>query len=317
MEQVTSFIREHRSFLIFTHQNPDGDALGSAFSLAIALRETGRRAVVVLMEGPAAKYTFEEFYPLYTLSKTEAEGQAYDACIAVDCADARRLGKRKDLFFTRPNLNLDHHISNTRFAEVNYVNDAPSTGEIIYDVMQAMDIPIGAVARMAIYIAISTDTGNFTYQNTTPKTLHICSQLVDAGLDISCVANKVYNCRSMGATRLVSRFIENLRLYAGGRLGLSVIHLADMEEVGAKVEDCEVLINYARDVDSVEIAAFIREQGKNSYKVSLRSKDGVDVSEFAVRFDGGGHKRAAGFMLRGNIHDVTQTVIKTAEEFLL
>lgn len=317
MEKIVEFIEEHTGFVIFTHLNPDGDALGSAFSLAAALRTAEKKAIVLLLEEPAVKYAFEEFVPLYTLDKAVVSSEDYNACISVDCADVRRLGhKVQDLFFAHPNMNLDHHISNTNFAQVNYVSNAPAAGEIIYDIMQEMQIPIDKTAQMAIYMAISTDTGNFTYQNTTPKTLRICSALVDAGLDISYVASQIYNNRSFAATKLICIFIEKLRLHVGGKMSLSTILLEDIESAGAKVEDCEILVSYAIALDTVELAAFIREIKKDTYKISLRSKHRVDVSEFASRFDGGGHKRAAGFMLKGNIHDITQTVIKTAEEFL-
>ncbi len=318
MDKVLEFIEKHGSFLVYTHINPDGDALGSAFSLSQALRSCGKKAAVLLLDELPGKYAFAEFAGLYTVWKEGFDVSSYEACISVDCADMRRLGNGlKELFFTKPNANIDHHISNTGFAQVNYVQDAPATGQMVYDIIKALHVETDGIMRTAIYMALSTDTGNFTYQNTTPKTLHICSELVDAGLDISYIAGRIYNNRTLGATKLISLFIEKLRMYIDNKMAMSIITLDDIKSVGAKVDDCEVLINYARDIDSVELAVFVREIKKDTYKISLRSKGGVDVSELASRFDGGGHVRAAGFMLRGDINDVLQTVIMTAEEVML
>ncbi len=316
MQETLEFIKNCGAAAIFTHVNPDGDALGSAFSLAEALIAMGKKAVVLLMDPPPRKYGFPQFSHLYTTDYGAFDIESVDACIAVDCADMRRLGKLKDLFFKKPNLNIDHHISNSGYAQVNFVSGAPSTGEIIYDIFKEMGVPIDNTAAMAIYTAISTDTGNFTFSNTTPKTLAICSELVSGGLDISYVAGRVFNQRSLGATRLISLFIDKLRLHCGGRLAISVLTMEDMKSVGAKPEDCENLINFAIDVDTVEIAAFIREFKKDTYKISLRSKTDADVSAFAERYDGGGHKKASGYMVKGDIYDVIDTVIRTAEDFL-
>ncbi len=315
MEEVVKFLEKYHSFAVFTHLNPDGDALGSAFSLTQALRASGKTARVILLETPPAKYNFEEFSSLFSLPD-ETDFACFDAHIAVDCADKRRLGKAKELFFERPGLNIDHHVSNTKFADVNFVEEAPSTGEIIYDIMERLCVTADQTARMALYIAISTDTGNFTYQNTTAKTLEICSALVCAGLDISYVADRVYNNRTLGATRLICRFIEHLRLHYDDKLAVSIIMLNDIEETGAKVEDCEILINYARDIESVEIAAFIREIKPDVYKVSFRSKYRANVADLAGRYDGGGHIRAAGCMMKGNLYDIIDEVVKTSGEYI-
>lgn len=316
MHEVLEFLDKYSSIAIFTHMNPDGDALGSAFSLAEALRSQGKAALAVLLEEPPQKYYFDEFKELYTKDYKSYDMDEFDACVAVDCADTQRLSKLKDSFFAKPTLNIDHHISNNNYAMVNYVNDAPSTGEIIYDIFKQTGTTINDTAAMALYMAISTDTGNFTYSNTTPKTLKICSELVNGGLNISRIAGKIFNERSMEATKLICKFIENMRMHYGSRLATSVIMQSDLQELGAKSEDCENLVNYARNIDTVEIAAFIKEVSKDTYKISLRSKAYANVSEFAERFGGGGHVRAAGYLAKGNIHNVMQSIVTTAKDFL-
>ncbi len=316
MNDVIDFIDRHNSFAVFTHINPDGDALGSAYALTSALLTYRKKAVVFLLENPPHKYDLKEFRPLFQLFSIY-NIEDFDAHISVDCGDRNRLGKVKDIFRDKPCMNLDHHISNDNFADVNYVEDAPATGEIVYDIMGALSVPVLRVAQLALYTAIASDTGNFTYANTTPKSLSIFSELMDAGLDVNYVANRIFNDRSLGATKLICTFIQNLRLHLEDRLAISTIMLEDIENAGAKVDDCEALINYARDVDTVELAIFIRELKKDVYKISLRSKDeGVDVAQFASIYGGGGHKRAAGCLMKGNIHDIMQDVIRRSEEFI-
>jgi phosphoesterase RecJ-like protein len=316
MNDVIDFIDHHNSFAVFSHINPDGDALGSAYALASALLTYRKKAVVFLLENPPHKYDLKEFKPLFQLFPTY-NIEDFDAHIAVDCGDRNRLGKAKDIFRDKPCMNLDHHISNNNFADVNYIKDAPATGEIIYDIMGELSVPVLRVAQLALYAAIASDTGNFTYANTTPKSLRIFSGLMDGGLDVNYIANRIFNDRSLGATRLICTFIQNMRLYMEDRLSISTIMLEDIENAGAKMDDCETLINYARDVDTVELAIFIRELKKDVYKISLRSKnESVDVAEFASFYGGGGHKRAAGCLMKGNIHDIMQDMIRRSEEFI-
>ncbi|HBU11308.1 MAG TPA: hypothetical protein DEB31_00790 [Clostridiales bacterium] len=315
MKPVVDFIGGQNSFAVFTHLNPDGDALGSAFSLASALRGLKKRADVLLLAPLPEKYDFPEFRP-YLKMLAQADAEEYGACIAVDCADELRLADARAFFFSKPNMNLDHHASNPKYAQVNHVADVAATGEIIFDLMRALNATPDEAARIGIYTAIATDTGNFTFSNTTPRAFEICSQIINMGMDINFVANKIFNERSLGATLLISTFIRNMRLHRDGKLAISVITRNEMEEAGAKPSDCESIINYARDVQTVEIAVFIREVKEGAYKVSFRSKQYADVADFAGRYGGGGHVRAAGCMMKGNIYDILQTVVSVAGEYI-
>ncbi len=315
MQQVLDFIKKHDKFAVVTHVSPDGDAIGSAFSLACVLHSIGKKAEVVLLTKLSSLYNFEEFAPLYkTIDK--ADFSEYEACISVDCADERRLSGAREGFFSVPNMNIDHHVSNTEFAEINYVQNAPSTGEIIYDIAKALGAQIDNVARMAIYIAISTDTGNFTYKNTTANSLRVCSELLESGLDVNSVANQIYNTRSLGATKLISKFIQNISLHHENKMTLATLTLQELEETGAEQGALESLISYAISVETAEIAAFIREIDKNTYKVSLRSKHYADVGKLVAAYGGGGHKHAAGCAIKGNIDDIKAEILKVAGEYL-
>lgn len=299
IEQALTFLRGYQTFAIFTHVTPDGDALGSAFSLCAFLAQTGRTAGVVLLEKPPWKYALPEFEEMYVLLP-DFDVSAVEACVAVDCAAAKRLGDAEEVFSQRPTLSIDHHISNSFFADINVVEEAPATSQLIYDLFEASGRPVDLTAAAGIYMGIITDTGNMTYPSTTPKTFRICASLSADGLDTSAIADRIFNTRSLAATRLIGLFIRNMQLYHDDRIAVSYMPLATMRSIGADPSDTESLINYARDIITVDVAAFLREVGHQDYKVSLRSKGAVNVSAFAEQFGGGGHERAAGCMLHGD-----------------
>lgn len=315
MKEVLSFIGEHNRFAILTHLHPDGDALGSAYALCKGLDNLGKKAEVILLSEPPKKLIFEEFTPLYRLLD-EVDTQAYGAVISVDCATLPRLSDAQTLFVSKPNCNIDHHISNTNYGEVNYVEEAAATGELIFELLTKLHVAIDKTTAMAIYMAISTDSGNFTYSNTTEKTLATFSQIMECGFPLVQMADQIFNRRSLGATKLIARFIEKMRFHRDGQLAVSVIMLSDLEETGALVEDCEILINYAREVDGVEIAVFVREMSKDTYKVSFRSNEYVDVGAMAAECGGGGHVKAAGCMMKGNLYDILEQIDKSAGNHL-
>lgn len=315
MKDVAAFLEKHNKFAVLTHLNPDGDALGSAYALAQTLNNLGKSAEVILLCEPPAKYRFGRFEHLYRLL-TDVSAAAYDAAVAVDCATVKRLSDAQELFRQLPNCNIDHHVSNTNYAQVNYVADFPATGEIIWQLGETLGAQADETVRMAVYMAIATDTGNFTYSNTKKTTLELFSRLVAEGLPLSEMAEQIFNRRSLGATKLIARFIDKIRLYENGMLAISIITLNDIEESGADLSDTEILIDYAREIEGVEIAAFIREMSRDTYKISLRANAYADVGELAAQFGGGGHVKAAGCMIKGNIYNVTETLIKAARNYL-
>lgn len=315
MKEVIGFIKEHKSFAVLTHLHPDGDALGSAYALVRALNNLGMKAEVILLSEPPKKLVFKEFADLYRLIG-DADAEDYDAAISVDCATLPRLADAQALFLSKPNCNIDHHISNTDYGQVNYVREAAATGEIIFELTEHLRASMDKTIAMALYMAISTDSGNFTYSNTTEKTLETFTKLMQYGFPLVEMADQIFNRRSLGATRLIARFIDKMRFYEEGRLAVSVLMLCDLEETGALVEDCEILINYAREVEGVEIAVFVREMSKDTYKVSFRSNDYVDVGAMAAECGGGGHVKAAGCMMKGNLYNILEKINKSAGNHL-
>lgn len=314
MNDLVSAIKDHDNFAVVTHINPDGDALGSAFSLNMALRTIGKKSSVILMTAIPRKYVFDEFKAEYIL--IQDAGKDFECVIAVDCADFSRLGEARELFKAAPfTINIDHHSSNNGFADLNAVVMEPSCGEIVFDLIHELQVPINKDLASALYIAISSDTGNFTYDNTSCKTFQRSADLACSGVPISKIANRLYNSKTYESTMLIGKVISNLRLFFDGKLAITQVTMEELNKTGASAEDCETVINYARDIDTVEMAVFIRQFKEKTYKVSFRSKETLDVMEIAQRYGGGGHIRASGCTMSGDINDIWDTILSIAKEF--
>ena len=220
-------------------------------------------------------------------------------------------------FSNRPNLSIDHHISNEAFASVNYVVDAPATAQLIFELFQDYGIRPDTAAQTALYMGMITDTGNLTYSCTTPKAFEICYRLALMGLDTSEIAERIYNTRSWAATELISVFIASIGMHLDNRLAIGHLSCEQLNRIGASPSDTESLINYARDIESVQLACFLREISEGRYTVSMRSKGPLDVAAFAARYGGGGHRRAAGCVMEGTLDMVRDEIITAARELFV
>jgi bifunctional oligoribonuclease and PAP phosphatase NrnA len=297
---VVSALRDPRRLLLTSHENPDGDALGSLLALHLALERLGKDSTMVL--GGAAplpgEYRFLELAE-HGVVRTRPEVDEY-VLIAVDCANASRIAIPELLADASLSVNIDHHHDNTRFADVNLVDpSSSSTGELLADVLAAADVTISPEIAEALYVALVTDTGRFQYSNTTPRALRLAATLVEAGADSHKVFRAVYESVQYPKLKLLARALERARLVADGRAVVSYLLRADFGEVGAVEPYSEGIIDHLRAVEGTELAALIREpprDGPPARKVSLRaSVDTLDVSAIARSFGGGGHRQAAGF----------------------
>lgn len=313
LRDVLPFLDSYNSFAVLAHVSPDGDAFGSSFALCLMLRAMGRQAVTVLMESPPWKYDLPEFQGLYVLLE---DAPQVEACISVDCATQARLGKAGELYSGLPALNIDHHESNARYAQMNYVEESPATAQIIYELFRTAGVPVSLDAAAAIYMGIIADTGNLSYPSTSAHTFAICAELAESGLDTSVIAERVFYTRTLPATKLIGAFIRNMHLYAEDRIAISHLSSSVLGSYGAVPSDTEALINYARDIVTVEVAVFLRQIGRYRYKASIRSKGAVNVSDFAAQFGGGGHPRAAGCVLTGGWESIEEDLAGKLAEIL-
>jgi bifunctional oligoribonuclease and PAP phosphatase NrnA len=300
VQAVADAIRSHDKFLVVTHENPDGDALGSLLATTLGVRALGKDVVMYLSGNapPPAEYRFLD---LSGVARTLPDDLEERVLLAVDCANERRIGEA-DTGVERAQLvvNIDHHHDNSRFGDINLVvDDASSTSEIVRDVLRELGVPLTPEIAEALYVALVTDTGRFQYTNTTPKALRLAAELVEAGANVHDIFRHVYETVQFAKLKLLARALERAQVFEGGRLVVSYLLKNDFEEVGAEEPFSEGIIDHLRAVEGSEMVALIREPPRaegSERRVSLRSShDEVDVSAIARKLGGGGHRQAAGF----------------------
>jgi phosphoesterase RecJ-like protein len=312
LEAVVQVLRDRDRFLVTTHENPDGDALGSLLGMTLGLRQLGKDVAMILgpQERLPAEYGFMELDDLLREAPADT-GERVLLCL--DCASEHRLtaeGLRERAALV---VDVDHHHDNTRFGDVNLiVPDASSTSEIVRDLLDELGAELTPAIAEPLYIALVTDTGRFQYSNTTPKALRLAADLVDAGADVHHVFQQVYENVDFAKLKLLARVLERAQVYEGGRIVISHLERTDFGEVGAEEPYSEGLIDYLRSVEGAELVALIREPPREdgpTLRVSLRaSTDELDVSQIARAFGGGGHRQAAGFSSEGTIDEVATRI---------
>jgi bifunctional oligoribonuclease and PAP phosphatase NrnA len=306
-------LRANDRFLVVSHENPDGDALGSMLATTVALRQLGKDAVMYL-SGDAPLPREYAFLPLEDLMRQVPNDIAERVLVAVDCAKADRIGPDPGLLMdAKLKVDIDHHHDNSRFGDVNLiVSEASSTGEVLRDVFRELDVVITPDIAEPLYIALVTDTGRFQYTNTTPKALRLAAELVEAGADVHAVFQQVYESVEFAKLKLLARALERAQVIEGGRIVIAVLLRNDFTDVGAVEAYAEGIIDYLRAVEGSELAVLIREPPRANgptRRVSLRSSvDELDVSAIARRFGGGGHRQAAGFSSDASVEEITEFV---------
>jgi bifunctional oligoribonuclease and PAP phosphatase NrnA len=301
LQAVVEALRRNDRFLLITHENPDGDALGSILAAKLILDTLGKD-VVMYLSGDAPLPAEYKFLPLEQLRRSLPDDVGERVLFALDCANESRLGEGQAALEAAPSvLNVDHHHDNSRFGHVNLVlPEASSTGEIMRDLARELGVDVTPELAEALYVALVTDTGRFQYANTTPKALRLAAELVEAGADVHRVFQSVYETVQLAKLKLLARALERTQVYEGGGLVVSYLLRTDFGEVGAAEPYSEGIIDFLRAVEGADMAALIREPpapGRPARRVSLRSSsDELDVSAIArASGAGGGHRQAAGF----------------------
>jgi bifunctional oligoribonuclease and PAP phosphatase NrnA len=312
-EAVLDALRENERFLVVTHENPDGDALGSMLGATLGLRELGKD-VVMHLGGDAPLPGEFGFLPLDELRRDLPDDLDERVLLAVDCANERRIGPGRDAVEgARLVIDVDHHHDNNRFGDVNLiVADASSTAEIVRDVLAGLGVALTPEIAEALYVGLVTDTGRFQYANTSPKALRLAAELVEAGADVHGIFRNVYETVQIAKLKLLGRALDHAQVYEGGRLVVSYLLRSDFAAVSAVEPYSEGIIDYLRQAEGAELVALIREpptDGGPTHRISLRSsKDEVDVSAIARQQGGGGHRQAAGFSSEQSIEQIVEFV---------
>lgn len=288
------------------HIRPDGDTLGSALALKCALNVNAD----VYCDATVSSY-YDIVPGIKTVGDKKFDPAAYDLLIAVDCGDVHRLGKFEPLFLKHPNtVSIDHHKTNDSFARLNYVRpEKSSTGELIFNLIRDAGLSLNDESAVCLYIAVCTDTGNFTHSNTTPESYIIAAELLKYRVDVTYLNRKLYQEMPFTRLKLLAKTLDTLKLYADGRIAVMDLSLKTLAECGCKGCDTEGFVEYAINTEGVAAGILLTEIARNSYKASLRSKQGVDVSRAAEYFNGGGHKQASGCILSGKLPDVVDKLI--------
>jgi phosphoesterase RecJ-like protein len=310
---VADAIRSHDRFLLVTHENPDGDALGSIIATKLALDQLGKDSVMYLY-GDAPLPTEYSFMPVADLRRRLPDDWRERVLIALDCANESRLGPDPEPLEGAPLvIDIDHHHDNSRFGGVNLIDpNASSTGEVLRDVFAVLGVELTPDIAEALYIALVTDTGRFQYSNTTAKSLRLAAELVEAGADIHRIFRGVYETVQFAKLKLLARALERAQIYDGGRLVVSYLVRSDFTDIGAAEAYSEGIIDSLRAVEGADMAALIREPPRSDgpkRRISLRSSnDELDVSAIARKSGGGGHRQAAGFSSDDSVEEITEFI---------
>jgi phosphoesterase RecJ-like protein len=305
--RIVDKIMESNKIAIMSHIMPDGDNVGSSLALYNALKKSGKDVYLILDDEIPKIYKF-----LKNSDKVERPGQyeSFDAVIALDCGDAGRLGKSRLYLENNFVINIDHHISNDEFGDLNLVDsNAAATAEIIYQIIKILGIEMDSEIAECLYTAIVTDTGQFQYSNTTSETHQIIGDLIRSGVNVSLMFERIYQNSSKEKVMLMKTALDTLEFFHDDRISCISLTLEQMRRINAAEEDSDGIINLARDIECVEVAIFLKELEPGRIKVGLRSKKSVDVASVSLQFGGGGHVRAAGCTLNGTIEDVKAKVL--------
>ena len=317
LEQIANRIKRAKNVVIFAHMRPDGDALGSALALSKALDFLKTPNQVCVETDIPSNLSF-----INGVEKIKKQPQGeYDLLITVDSSDEQRLGALSEEFFLAKRkkidtVNVDHHVSNTRYAKYDYVRICSANCMNVAALIEYLGVPFDKMIAEYLLIGLLTDSGNFSHDDVKEETLLLAAKLVKAGADIYYYNYMLFKRQAPQRAALYARTISGLRYYHGGRFATIVITKKNMEECGADHGMTEGFVDFPLNVEGVEVAASLLEMKKGQYKISLRSKNYADVNKIAGVYGGGGHVRAAGCMLFGELEEVLDRLSYTVSQYL-
>lgn len=308
-------ILESKNIFIVSHVQPDGDNIGSILALGLALKKIDKNIVVLKSDTIPSDYLF---LPNVDIIQDYSDKLEIDLLITLDSSDEDRLGKNKVLLeHAKTIINIDHHISNTNFGHINIVDStAAATGELVYKIINRMNISIDKDIGTCIYTAISSDTGSFMYDNTTSETHEIISELLKLGIDKSNININLYQNRSIERTMLFIKALETLNLYFDNKVAVVKVTNKILEDSGSKMEDTEGIVSFIREIRDVEIAILLKEFNENEIKISMRSKKNVDVAAICHNFGGGGHVKAAGCTINSSMDTSEELILNEIKKII-
>ena len=322
MEKIIQHIKGGQHILIASHAEPDGDSVGSLVALGLALAKLHKKITMYNSSPIPAVYRF--LPGAGRIVRQIKKADTYDLAIVLDCGDLVRVGEASaEVGRITLLINIDHHVSNTGFGHIQLIDTtACATAEIVYRLINALEIPFDQAIATSIYTGILTDTGSFRFSNTNRAAFAISKAMTDAGVEPHSVAQRVFGTYSLGRIKLLNMALNSIEISDNGKLSMMTVTRSMLNTTGTNTEDLDGMINYARRIEDVKVAALIHEikngAGKfanmNRYHVSLRSESSVDVAKIASKFGGGGHTSAAGFQIESTIVALKTKIIELAED---
>ncbi len=310
-EQIGEVLRNHQSFVLISHVRPDGDAIGSQLALGYALMAAGKSVRLINEDGLPDNLAFMAGSAKIELPPTEP--LVVEVAIALDTATKPRLGEKALHAASQAQiwLNIDHHVSNPKYGDLNLIDSkSPATGQILYQLIIALGLPLPAETRDAIYVAVSTDTGSFQYPSTTAATYELAADLIRRGLDVGTINSQIYDNYPFRRLELMRALLNTLEISDDGLVANWTMRDQLRIDLDLRPEDSEGLIDLIRAIRGVQLAVFFEELPDGKIRISMRSKDHrLDVCQIATEFGGGGHALAAGIRMAGPLEDAKSQVL--------
>ncbi len=310
-EEIDQVLHHHQSFVLLSHVRPDGDAIGSQLALGYSLIAAGKNVRLINEDGLPENLAFMAGAEL--IETPPSEPLDVEVAIALDTATKQRLGDRALNAASKAKiwLNIDHHVSNPGYGDLNLIDStSPATGQILYQLITALGLPLPAETRDAIYVAVSTDTGSFQYPSTTATTYDLAADLIRRGLDVGTINSNIYDNHPYRRLQLMCVLLNSLERTPDGKVASWEMRDQTRIELSLTPDDSEGLIDYIRAIRGVQVAVFFEELSDEKIRVSMRSKDRrYNVCEIASEFGGGGHALAAGIRMRGPLEDAKALVL--------
>ncbi len=308
--EAAQFIRGCDNVLILAHANPDGDTVGSCFALCRSLRLAGKKANVSCSDELPARYS-------YIMDWYSPEDFGIQTVIACDVADAALLGEANSRYAECTDLCIDHHLSNTGYAKRLLLGENSAAAcEVIYTLLKTAGLPIDDLTATCIYTGMATDTGCFRFENVTRETHLIAAELHDHNIPFAHINRQLFDIKSRARLRIENLVMSQIELFCGGKCAIAAVTLDMAQKEGISIDEFEGIATLPMQLEGVEIGITLREKDPGKYKVSVRTADFADASKMCAEFGGGGHLRAAGCRLNGDIADVKRRLAEAAQEAL-
>ncbi len=315
LADIMAILDSSSKVLVASHIDPDGDALGTQLAVAAFVRSLGKDVYLVRDNDIPDKYRFlEGINDIPTVDYYQENG-LFDAAIILECPTVARIGRASRLLHDIKIINIDHHLDNGQFGDVNWINvKASSVGEMAVEMFEMVGFDINASVAEQLYTAIMTDTGRFRYRSTSPRTMEIVGRLIEAGADPQKICDEVYYNVRPSTMKLIGKVLNAIEFHHDGRVCLLTLTKGMLDETGAHDSESDGLVDYTLFNSGVVAGALIKEVDATKTKVSFRSKDGIDVAAIAARFGGGGHFNASGCTIDMPLEDTRQAIIKMLSE---